>query len=97
MLIRSAAVFKGYYKQPDATRETMTEDGWLRTGDSGFVDRRGHLVIVDRAKDVGKLADGTAVRAAIRREQAQIQPVHRRGGGCLAIAGRLSRRSSRST
>jgi long-chain acyl-CoA synthetase len=59
VLIRSAAVFKGYYKQPDATRETMTDDGWLRSGDSGFVDRRGHLVIVDRAKDVGKLADGT--------------------------------------
>ena len=59
VLIRSAAVFKGYYKQPDATRDTMTEDGWLRSGDSGFVDRRGHLVIVDRAKDVGKLSDGT--------------------------------------
>ena len=59
VLIRSAAVFKGYYKQPDATRETMTDDGWLRSGDSGFVDRRGHLVIVDRAKDVGKLSDGT--------------------------------------
>ncbi len=60
VLIRSAGVFKGYYKQPDATGETMTEDGWFRTGDSGFVDRRGHLVIVDRARDVGKLADGTA-------------------------------------
>ncbi|MBV9521555.1 MAG: AMP-binding protein [Alphaproteobacteria bacterium] len=59
VLIRSAAVFKGYYKQPDATLETMTEDGWLRSGDSGFVDRRGHLVIVDRARDVGKLSDGT--------------------------------------
>jgi long-chain acyl-CoA synthetase len=59
VLIRSAAVFKGYYKQPDATRETMTADGWLRSGDSGFVDRRGHLVVVDRATDVGKLADGT--------------------------------------
>ena len=59
VLIRSAAVFKGYYKQPDTTRDTVTEDGWFRTGDSGFVDRRGHLVIVDRAKDVGKLADGT--------------------------------------
>ncbi|MFL5268010.1 MAG: AMP-binding protein, partial [Stellaceae bacterium] len=59
VLIRSAGVFKGYYKQPDATRETMTEDGWFRTGDSGFVDRRGHLVIVDRARDVGKLSDGT--------------------------------------
>jgi long-chain acyl-CoA synthetase len=59
VLIRSPAVFKGYYKQPDATSDTMTEDGWFRTGDSGYVDRRGHLVVVDRAKDVGKLADGT--------------------------------------
>ena len=62
VLIRSAAVFKGYYKQPDGTRDTMTDDGWFRTGDSGFVDRRGHLVVVDRAKDVGTLADGTRVR-----------------------------------
>jgi long-chain acyl-CoA synthetase len=59
VLIRSAAVFKGYYKQPDATSDTMTGDGWFRSGDSGFLDRRGHLVVVDRAKDVGKLADGT--------------------------------------
>jgi long-chain acyl-CoA synthetase len=59
VLIRSPAVFKGYYKQPEATRATITEDGWFRTGDAGFIDDRGHLVIVDRAKDVGKLADGT--------------------------------------
>ena len=59
VLIRSAGVFKGYYKQPDATREAIVEDGWFRTGDSGFIDRRSHLVIVDRAKDVGKLVDGT--------------------------------------
>jgi long-chain acyl-CoA synthetase len=59
VLIRSAGVFKGYYKQPDATRETITEDGWFRTGDCGFIDPRGHLVIVDRAKDVGKLGDGS--------------------------------------
>jgi len=60
VLIRSGGVFKGYYKQPDATRETVTDDGWFRTGDAGFVDPRGHLVIIDRAKDVGKLRDGTA-------------------------------------
>jgi long-chain acyl-CoA synthetase len=58
VLIRSAGVFMGYYKQPDVTQETITEEGWFRTGDSGFLDGRGHLVIVDRAKDVGKLADG---------------------------------------
>jgi long-chain acyl-CoA synthetase len=58
--IRSGAVFKGYYKHPEATQESLTADGWLRTGDAGFLDRRGHLIIVDRAKDVGKLADGSA-------------------------------------
>jgi len=59
VMVRSPAMFQGYYKQPDATRETMTADGWLRTGDAGFIDPRGHLVIIDRARDVGKLADGT--------------------------------------
>jgi long-chain acyl-CoA synthetase len=58
--VRSESVFQGYYKQEDATRAAMTEDGWLRTGDAGFIDKRGHLVIIDRARDVGKLADGTA-------------------------------------
>jgi long-chain acyl-CoA synthetase len=57
--IRSPAVFRGYYKQPQATRDALTEDGWYRTGDSGYVDDRGHLVVIDRAKDVGKLGDGT--------------------------------------
>jgi long-chain acyl-CoA synthetase len=61
VLIRSDGVFKGYYKQPEATADALTPDGWLRTGDAGFIDRRGHLVIVDRARDVGKLADGTAL------------------------------------
>jgi long-chain acyl-CoA synthetase len=59
VLIRSAGLFEGYYKQPDATKETRTDDGWYRTGDAGFLDPRGHLVIIDRAKDVGALADGT--------------------------------------
>jgi long-chain acyl-CoA synthetase len=59
VLIRSPAVFLGYYKQPEATRDTFSEDGWYRTGDCGFFDQRGHLVIIDRAKDVGKLSDGT--------------------------------------
>ena len=57
--IRSPAVFRGYYKQAQATRDALTADGWYRTGDSGYVDERGHLVVIDRAKDVGKLTDGT--------------------------------------
>jgi len=60
VLIRSPAVFLGYYKQPEATGDPFSEDGWYRTGDSGFFDQRGHLIIIDRAKDVGKLSDGTS-------------------------------------
>ena len=60
VLLKGPNVFKGYYKQEDVTRETMTSDGWLKTGDAGFFDKQGHLVIIDRAKDVGKLADGSA-------------------------------------
>jgi long-chain acyl-CoA synthetase len=60
VLVRSAGVFKGYFKNEAATREVVEPDGWFHTGDAGFVDPRGHLVIIDRAKDVGTLADGTA-------------------------------------
>jgi long-chain acyl-CoA synthetase len=59
VLIKSVGVFKGYYKAPDATREVIDSEGWFHTGDAGFVDPRGHLVIIDRAKDVGATADGT--------------------------------------
>ena len=61
VLVKSAGVFKGYFKNDEATREVdRSSDGWFHTGDAGFVDPRGHLVIIDRAKDVGALADGTA-------------------------------------
>jgi long-chain acyl-CoA synthetase len=59
VMIRGPGVFLGYYKQEDATREALTAEGWLRTGDAGLVDPRGHIAIIDRAKDVGKLLDGT--------------------------------------
>ena len=57
--LKGPGVFVGYYKQDDATKATMTADGWLKTGDAGIIDPRGHLAIIDRAKDVGKLSDGT--------------------------------------
>jgi len=60
VLFRSPGVFVGYYKDPDRTAETKTPDGWVRTGDAGFFDEvSGHLKIIDRAKDVGRLADGS--------------------------------------
>jgi long-chain acyl-CoA synthetase len=62
VLFRSPGVFTGYYKDPEKTAETKTPDGWVRTGDAGFIDARtGHLKIIDRAKDVGHLNDGTLV------------------------------------
>jgi long-chain acyl-CoA synthetase len=59
VLIRGGGVFKGYFKAEEATREVLDAEGWFHTGDAGFFDPRGHLVIIDRAKDVGRLADGT--------------------------------------
>ena len=59
LLIRSPGLFKEYYKNPQATREAKDAEGWFHTGDAGYVDQDGHVRIIDRAKDVGKLADGT--------------------------------------
>ncbi len=59
LLVRGPGVFIGYYKQDDATAETLTSDGWLRTGDAAQIDPQGQLAIIDRAKDVGRLDGGT--------------------------------------
>jgi long-chain acyl-CoA synthetase len=58
ILSKSPCVFKGYYKNPDASVETL-RDGWLHSGDIGFIDDRGHLVVFDRRKDVMTLADAS--------------------------------------
>ena len=59
VLVKSPGVFLTYYKNDGATHETKTPDGWVHTGDAGFFDKDGHLKIIDRAKDVGRLRDGT--------------------------------------
>ncbi len=56
---KSPGVFLKYFKNDEATASTKTEDGWVHTGDAGFFDNNGHLKIIDRAKDVGQLNDGT--------------------------------------
>ena len=58
VLYRSPGVFQGYYKNPEATRETL-ENGWVHSGDAGLFDKDGHLRIIDRARDVGRLSGGT--------------------------------------
>jgi len=59
VMFRSPGVFMGYFKNDEATRQTKTGDGWVHTGDAGFFDADGHLKIIDRAKDVGKVKDNT--------------------------------------
>jgi long-chain acyl-CoA synthetase len=58
ILVRSPGLLKEYYKNPQATAEVKDAQGWYHTGDAGFLDAQGHLKIIDRAKDVGRLADG---------------------------------------
>jgi long-chain acyl-CoA synthetase len=57
ILIRSGSVFSGYYKLEEATRETL-EDGWLHTGDAGYIEPDGHLVVLGRVSDVVHTAKG---------------------------------------
>ena len=59
VLYRSPGVFLEYYKNPDATAEAKTKDGWVHTGDAGYFDQEGYLRIIDRAVDVGKLNNGS--------------------------------------
>ena len=56
---RSPGVFHSYYKNPESTADTKDAEGWVATGDAGFFDDDGHLKIIDRAKDVGRMTDGT--------------------------------------
>ncbi|MGS4887756.1 AMP-binding protein [Roseibium sp. MB-4] len=58
VMYRSPGVFVGYFKNDEATASTKTPDGWVHTGDAGIIADNGHLKIIDRAKDVGKLNDG---------------------------------------
>ena len=58
ILVKSPGLLKGYYKNPEATAEVLTADGWYHTSDAGFIDASGHLKIIDRVKDVGRIKGG---------------------------------------
>lgn len=59
LLVKSPGLLKEYYKNPKATAEVLTADGWYHTSDAGFIDAHGHLKIIDRVKDVGRIKGGT--------------------------------------
>lgn len=59
ILVKSPGLLKEYYKNPTATAEVLTEDGWYHTSDAGFIDASGHLKIIDRVKDVGRIKGGS--------------------------------------
>ena len=58
IVTRHPGMFKGYYKQPEASKETLTEDGWMMTGDAGFLDDKGRLTVIDRVKDLATTSNG---------------------------------------
>ncbi len=59
ILVRTPGLFTRYHRNPEATAEAKDGEGWFHTGDAGYFDADGHLRIIDRAKDVGRLTDGT--------------------------------------
>ncbi len=87
ILMRSPAVMVGYYKNPEATREAIDEEGWLHSGDAGYFDEDGHLIVIDRAKDVMTLADGTKFSPQFIENKLKFSPYIREavvfGGGDL--------------
>lgn len=59
ILVKTPGLFREYFRNPEATAETKDREGWFHTGDAGYFDSDGHLKIIDRAKDVGRLNDGS--------------------------------------
>src|SRR5690606_37709264 len=74
ILLRSASVFRGYHRQPEETAKTVDAEGWLHTGDAGYLDDNGHLVVIDRAKDVLTASDGTRYSSAFIENKLKFSP-----------------------
>ena len=87
VLVRSPGLMREYHRQPEATREAIDTDGFFHTGDAGYFDTDGHIKIIDRAKDVGRMADGTLF-APKYIENKLIFPVHQGSRGLWRPAQR---------
>ena len=94
ILCRSPAVFQGYFRNPRATAEAL-EDGWLHSGDAGYFEDDGHLVVIDRLDDVMKLADGTAFSPQFVENKLKFSPYIREavafgGGGAAFVTAMIA-------
>ncbi|WP_328996149.1 AMP-binding protein [Kribbella sp. NBC_01245] len=74
ILLRSASVFHGYHGNPTATAGTVDAEGWLHTGDAGYLDDDGHLVVIDRAQDVMTTPDGAQYSCAFIENKLKFSP-----------------------
>jgi long-chain acyl-CoA synthetase len=74
ILLRSPAVFAGYYGNDEATAGAIDAEGWLHTGDAGYLDDSGHLVVIDRVKDVIRTRDGTRFSPAFVENKLKFSP-----------------------
>ncbi|MGH2577237.1 MAG: AMP-binding protein, partial [Actinomycetota bacterium] len=74
ILLRNSSVFQGYYGNEAATAEALDAEGWLHTGDAGYLDENGHLVVIDRAKDVMETPDGTRFSPAFIENKLKFSP-----------------------
>ncbi len=74
ILLRNSSVFQGYYGNEAATAEAVDAQGWLHTGDAGYLDEHGHLVVIDRAKDVMEMPDGTRFSPAFIENKLKFSP-----------------------
>lgn len=74
ILLRSSSVFLGYHRNQAATDEAVDADGWLHTGDAGYLDDAGHLVVIDRHKDVLTTDDGTRYSSAFIENKVKFSP-----------------------
>lgn len=72
--LRSSSVFAGYLNNPEATAEAIDPEGWLHTGDAGYLDDNGQLVVIDRVKDVLRSADGTQFSSAFLENKLKFSP-----------------------
>ncbi|MQA61310.1 MAG: AMP-binding protein [Actinophytocola sp.] len=73
ILLRSSSVFRGYHRNEESTAGACDAEGWLRTGDAGYVED-GHLVVIDRAKDVRRTADGQLFSSAFVENKLKFSP-----------------------